>query len=226
MFFPSLSSCACLPCRFLLSPICISSTQVYLLYISLFHLAGMASLSPLHHWVLLSEADSKVCVCTVWVCTPVRLCALARISSLLVQWDHVQMFACMCVRACTCATPGSQGVCWCSTPADVKHWLALLNVYTLSMSRVLMEEQCSVHSTHWGTLKFTVILSKIHCTDTRIHAARERQRHSLGQVCRERSWGKNWRGLLKGKKECGGANSGTVTKAWKDDSVGKEGHAS
>lgn len=28
-----------------------------------------------------------------------------------------------------------------------------------------MVEQCSVHSAHWGTLKFTVIFSKIHCTD-------------------------------------------------------------
>lgn len=50
-----------------------------------------------------------------------------------------------------------------------------------------MEERCSVHSTHWGTLKFTVILSKIQSTDILIQAASDRFGHKLGSVQRKGS---------------------------------------
>lgn len=49
----------------------------------------------------------------------------------------------LCVCPCMCATPGSQGVGWCCTPADIKYWPALLNMYTLRVSWALMEWQCS-----------------------------------------------------------------------------------
>lgn len=106
-------------------------------------------------------------VCAVGVCVP-AVCAGENqqpTCALGPRANVCMMCVCVWVCECMCAT---QGAPWCCTPVNVKHWPALLNVYTTSVCRALMEEQCSVHSTHWGTLKLTVISSKIHCTDTHI----------------------------------------------------------
>ena len=78
-----------------------------------------------------------------------------------------------------------------------------------------MEEQCSVHSTHWGTLKFTVILPKIHCTDPHVHAARKGEAgiswvECTGKEAKERSGEVYKKG--KKKKSAAGPILGQVTK--------------
>lgn len=151
--------CRTCPLSILPLPISISSAQVYSLYSLLFHLAGMASLSPLHHCALLSEAGRKVCVCYRSVCAP-AVCAgknLQPTCALGPRANVCMMCVCGCVNARARHRVYPDVAHRSTLSTDLHYWMC---------TRRLMEEQCSVHSTHWGTLKLTVISSKIHCTDT------------------------------------------------------------
>lgn len=104
-------------------------------------------------------------VCVLWECVRARCVCWQESAAYMCFGTMRKCLHDVCVWVCEC-TCTIQGVSWCCTPVNVKHWPALLNVYTTSVRRALMEEQCSVHPTHWGTLKLAVISSKIHCTDT------------------------------------------------------------
>ena len=106
VFFIFLLSATCLPLSIFPSAYLYKlHTGVYIVNV-LIHLPEIASLSPLHCWVLLSEADRKVCVLYECVlCMPGV--SKQELSAALVRTK------CVCVY--TMRTPCSQGVCRCYT---------------------------------------------------------------------------------------------------------------